>query len=216
MTPKRGAAADVILPEPRLRLVHAHARRVGEQRPVQLARQPLIVERVAAFVQRREDRSQRIVGRRANRDADIVLADHHRERMRRAVESAAREVEAHVAKQRGTELPLAPLMVDPARQQLLVRTRALRERGHERAQPRARRPQQRVEARAAHARLVLVEQSVVAVVGQAERLGPLAHELEQLRERIQEHGVALVAPRLLPCREAMRARFGEGRYETLG
>ena len=62
VTPKRGAAADMILPEPRLRLVHAHARRVGEQRAVQLTRQPLVVERVAAFVQRREDRPQRIVG----------------------------------------------------------------------------------------------------------------------------------------------------------
>ena len=63
VAPERGAAADVILPEPRLRLVHAHARRVGEQRAVQLARQPLVVERVAAFVQRREDRPQRIVRR---------------------------------------------------------------------------------------------------------------------------------------------------------
>ena len=183
---------------------------------MQLARQPLVVERVAAFVQRREDGAQRIVGRRANRDAHVVLADHHRERMRRAVEPAARELEAHVAQQRGTELPLAPLVVDAARQQMLVRACALRERRYERAQPRARRAQQRVEAHAAHAGLVLVEQPVVAVGGHPQRFGPLAHEPQQLRERIQEHGVALVAPRLLPGREAMRARFGEGGYETLG
>ena len=74
--------------------------------------------------------------------------------------------------QRGAELPLARLVVDAARQQVLVRARALRELGHERAQPRARRSQQRVEARAAHAGLVLVEQPVVEVVGQLQRLAP--------------------------------------------
>ena len=53
-----------------------------------------------------------------------MLAGQHRERMRRAVQPAAREIEAHVAEQRGADLPLLGLVVPAARQQPRVAARA--------------------------------------------------------------------------------------------
>ncbi len=183
--PEMQAAADVVLPEPRLRLVHAHARGVGEQRAVQLAREALVVERMAALVQRREDRAQRIVGTRADRESHVVLAGHHRERMRRAIEPAALEVEAHVREQRRAESRWRCSSNGP-------RGSSDRIGGCARPAPapgsrsRRRGTEQRLEPRAAHAGLVLVEQRVVEIVGQLQRLRALAHELQQGPERSGE------------------------------
>src|SRR5581483_6710128 len=78
--PERQAAADEVLPEPALRLVHAEARRLPHRQMRPLARQLVLVEAVAVLVHRREERLQ-VVAVVVRRDADVVDARTGRERM---------------------------------------------------------------------------------------------------------------------------------------
>ena len=78
--PERKAAADEVLPEPALRLVHAERRRRTDRQVRELARDLMLVEPVPVLVHRREERPRgvRVV---VGRDADVVDPGAGRERM---------------------------------------------------------------------------------------------------------------------------------------
>src|SRR5262249_28759991 len=92
--PERPAASDLILPQPRLRLVDAQRGGCAPWRAEVLGDQPLLVDAVAGFVQDPEERLVQMVRVEARRDAAIAGADAAAERVRRNVEPAGVEVEA--------------------------------------------------------------------------------------------------------------------------
>ena len=120
------------------------------------------------------------------------------------------------AKQRTAERKLRGFGEVAARREGRVPSRALGPLGHERPEPIAGSAQQRIEALAAHAGLVLVEQRVVEVVAELERLGALADERQQQRERFRERREVVRAARVLPRGEAVRAAFRKCGDETRG
>ena len=151
---------------------------------MQIARKTLVVERVAAFVQRREDAATDL-REHADREPHVV-APAERERMRRAVQPPALEVEAHVAQHEAQNCPAAPRRSRRAGAGP-VPARALRGAGtsaHERADVVA---QQRIEPRAAHVGLELVEQPIVDVVTRRQGRGALADQPQQRREGAREN-----------------------------
>ena len=75
VVPERPAAADLVLPQPRLRLVDAERARDAERRAEVVGRKVLLVERVAGLVQHAEERlveEPRVVARG---DAAVAGAD---------------------------------------------------------------------------------------------------------------------------------------------
>ena len=72
--PERPAAADQILPHPRLRLVNAQRDEFAQRQPEMLDRQALIVDAVARFVQNAEKRRIEELLVVAGRDAAVVRA----------------------------------------------------------------------------------------------------------------------------------------------
>ena len=106
--PERSAAADGVLPQPRLRLVQSQRQHFAQRRAVMLDRQPLFVQTVADLVQDAEEAVAEVVLGEARRDAIVAGTDGAEERMRRRIEPAAAEVEAHRLRHRFAEgsLPL--------------------------------------------------------------------------------------------------------------
>ena len=78
--PERHAAADEVLPQPALRLVHAERRARADREMRERARDLVLVEPVAVLVHRREERLEAVLVV-VRRDADVVDARAGRERM---------------------------------------------------------------------------------------------------------------------------------------
>ena len=72
-----------------------------------------------------------------------------------------------------------------------------------------------IEARAAHAGLVLVEQGIVRVAAAGKRRGALARERDKPRERRREDRVGVLDARLLPGAERRQLGIGELPHEIL-
>ena len=83
--------------------------RFGQQRVAIVGSEALIVEAVPALMQRRQHRRRQIGLVDADGEAHVVGAGKKRERMRRAVEPAALEVETHGGQQLPAQVPLAGL-----------------------------------------------------------------------------------------------------------
>ena len=73
-----------------------------------------------------------------------------------------------------------------------------------------------IETRAAHARFVLVEQSVVRLARAGKRLGAFANEREQPIERRREQLISVLRARLFPCAQRLRFRIGKLTHQILG
>ena len=80
IVPERAAAADMVLPQPRLGFLQSHARGFGEQRVAIVGIEALIVEAVAALVQRRQHRRRQVGLVDADGEANVVGAGKERER----------------------------------------------------------------------------------------------------------------------------------------
>src|SRR5262245_15231292 len=93
MLPKRPRAADLVLPESRLRLVDTERRRRAERSAVLLGRQVLVVEAVSGFVQHAEECLVEVPGVIARGDPTIAWPMAGAERVRRRVEPAGVEIE---------------------------------------------------------------------------------------------------------------------------
>ena len=74
MPPERAAAADGVLPQPRLRLVDPQRHERARRQAVVLGRQALIVDAVPGLVQDAEERGRKEVLVIPRRDAAIVRA----------------------------------------------------------------------------------------------------------------------------------------------
>ena len=92
--PEGPPAAHQVLPQPRLRLVDPEADRGAERAASLGRRQVLLVHAVAGLVQRPEERHGEAVAPVPGGDPHVARSDALRERVDRAVEPAAREVEA--------------------------------------------------------------------------------------------------------------------------
>ena len=86
--------------------MHGHGRASANQRPHQRPRHALFVERVAAFVNRAEQRGREQVWIQARRDAHVVWGKIRGERVRRCVLPPALEIKPHLAQHVKAELPL--------------------------------------------------------------------------------------------------------------
>src|SRR5262249_18403960 len=106
MAPEGEAPPDMILPQPRLGFVQSHARRIAQNPVAVFGREALVVEAVAALVQCREQCRRKIILAHADRKANVVLAGEERERVRRAVEATALELESDVTQSPPAQFPL--------------------------------------------------------------------------------------------------------------
>src|SRR5581483_4551012 len=86
MLPERPAAADEILPHPRLRLVDAERHRIAQRRAEMLVGQSLIVDAVARLVQNAEKGVVEMPGVVAGGNPTIAGAETATERMRRHIQ----------------------------------------------------------------------------------------------------------------------------------
>ncbi len=104
MLPERPAAADHVLPQPRLALVHAGRGTAAERRAVESGRDALLVHGVPGLVDGREQRLADVVQIDPRGDPHVARGEARRERMMRLVEPPALEVVAealdHVAAER--------------------------------------------------------------------------------------------------------------------
>ena len=91
-----------------------------------------------------------------------------------------------------------------------------RGRGHQRGQPLAQVGEDRLQLGGAGARLELVEQGVVGLVADADRLGLAALELDHAPQGPGEGGEVVGLPRLDPRRDAARAGLGDLAHQRLG
>jgi hypothetical protein len=177
---KRKSQNDMVFPQARLRFVQAHAGCIAHERVTVGFREALVVEPVAAFVQHGKDSSRQIILAHADGEPDVVSARKQRERMGRTVEPSALELEADHLKHPAAQLALTAVGEPRA-------ARGLARRGfgrllHQRHEAIADFVQHRVEARAAHVLLELVEERVISVAAGRKRGRPFADQSEQLLE----------------------------------
>src|SRR5713101_3028145 len=90
--PERKAASDQVLPQPRLRLVHARRGAVPQVGSVEVAPDALEVHPMAGLVDRTEEAFVEEVAINARRDADVAWTERDAKRMRGDVLPAALEV----------------------------------------------------------------------------------------------------------------------------
>src|SRR5947207_15161007 len=95
MLPEAAAAADQVLPQPRLALVHARRRARVEGCALEGDVDALLVERVTRLVQRGEQRLADVVLAHARGDTHVPGGELGAERVMRLVEPPALEVVAH-------------------------------------------------------------------------------------------------------------------------
>ena len=180
---------------------------------VDLRGQALLVERVAELVHDRADVAEGALARDAGGEAHVAGVRRAGERVRRAGDHARRRLEAH---QRGDVVREGHLPVlGPVAGRQLGRL-ARRGRLHDRRQPLAQLGEDRLEAGRAGARLELVEQGVVGLVADADRLGLAALQLDHAAQRLGVGGEVVGRPGLDPRRHAARAGLGDLAHQRLG
>ncbi len=106
MLPERAAAADLVFPHPRLRFVDAERDVFAERQPILLARQTLVVEPVARFVEDAEEPVGKSVLVVPSGEPHIARAQARTERMRSNIQPARAEVESNGPRRVGAELLL--------------------------------------------------------------------------------------------------------------
>jgi hypothetical protein len=90
--PERAAPSDEILPKTRQALVEAGRRGVRERRSIELASDPLRVERVTPFVKHGEQRVHKSLPSRTRRDAHVAERELRHERVNREIDASSLEV----------------------------------------------------------------------------------------------------------------------------
>ena len=211
---ERAAAADEVLPQAALGLVHAERDRAAERAARQPVRDAGLVEPVPELVQRAEVRAREVVQVVARGDADVAGRDPLRERVRRDVQAPAVRVEAdaleHVHHRAALVLDLVRAAEHPSRRRRLAGRGA----GDQRHEPVAELGEQRPQRRGRHARLEVVEQDVVAVLEAREAVDVALSQLEMARERVAEAREVRCGARLLPRRLAERGGAAQLRGEA--
>ena len=92
--PEGQAAADMVLPKAGLPFMHSHARRLSEE-PVAISKpESLVIETMASFMQRRQDRARQIALVNAEGQTHVICTGLQGERMARAVDAAAIKIES--------------------------------------------------------------------------------------------------------------------------
>ena len=195
--PERPAAPDEVLPHAALRLVERERRPSGDRRAHERAIDAVLVDAVPELVHRGEDRVHVVVVV-SRRQADVVHAGPRGEGMHGLVEPPGVGGEAEVLE----DLPLHVLLgVD---RELALEARvvdgaiALGDLGDERHEAGLQLVEHRAYLRRLHARLEVVEQEVVVLVGGREALDVLLPQIDHLLEvRLEHRPVGLLAG-LLP------------------
>ncbi len=205
--PEGAAAADEVLPHAALRLVEAERGAAGERRAREGAVAAVLVDAVAELVHRREDRVH-VVLVVLRRQPDVVHARARRERMHGLVEPPGVGGEAEV----GEDLALHVLLgVDrelTGQERVVDRVVALGDLGDQRHEACLQLVEDRPHVGRLHARLVVVEEDVVVLVGRLEAVHVLPSELDHLLQVRLEHRPVGRLARLLPDRLGDRACAG--------
>src|SRR5262249_4962424 len=105
--PESRTAADEVLPQARLRLVHAERDRAADRGVLALHRQALLVEPVPGLVQDAEERRTEVVLVPAPGQAHVARAEPAAERVLRRVDPPAGKVEAEALRRLAREGELA-------------------------------------------------------------------------------------------------------------
>ena len=216
--PEAARAPDHVLPQPALRLVPGARGAAGERRALERGVDLVLVEPVAELVQRRVQRVH--VGLVvARRQAHVGHGDRRLERMGRLVEAPLLLVDADRAQHGAQQRALAGLGERAHAQQGVV---DLRRRGHERDEAVAQALERVAHLGRGHARLVVVEQRVVGVLGlgEARAVAPaqLDVALQEGREGREVVGLARLHPRAArghARRGPSRPRARRGRARAL-
>ena len=191
--PERPAAADDVLPQAGLRLVDAVRGRLGDRRVLVRRVEALLVQAVAALVDRGEQPAERVELVDPGRQADVAQRRGRAERVRRHVLPPGVQVEAEVAEHLDRE---GPLRIGGKGASLERRRRQLPG-GLDLAQQAeglvAQLAEQRLQPRGGHPRFELVEQRVVRLAVVPDQLGLFALQLDDLLERRQERREVVLA-----------------------
>ena len=194
MLPERAAAADQVLPHPRLRFVNAERHGLAGRQAVAVGPQALLVDAVARFVQRAEERAGKEVLVVARREPHVARAVRRAERMGRDVEPPAVKSKPIAA---DACLPNCFLHGDGdvALEHVEIRPAPLLgDRGDQRHQLLAQPGEHAGDFGRLRTRLVFVEQRIVRLVVVADRGGLLALELDRaLQQRPETREVVRLA-----------------------
>src|SRR5579883_882938 len=119
MPPEGQAAADGILPQPRLRLVDTDGNRFPHRKAVGGRIETLFVESMADLVQDTEKAVAKLMNIEPGGDPEIFGSETRKERVRAGVEASAPEVKANRGCHRLTELSLTVERIDPMEDRLV-------------------------------------------------------------------------------------------------
>ena len=197
MAPERQAAADEILPEPRLALVHARRRAAEKRRAFELVGNALLVHRVPGLVQRGEEAVRQEVVAVARGDAHVAAAELGHERMRGLVLPAARVVVAEGANHLFAEGLLRALR-KIAGETAAVDFRPLANGLDQRHQPGAQFVEERAHRGHRHAVFGEIDERVVGMLVPGVVRGELPAHFDGLLEHRPHRGEIVGRPRALP------------------
>src|SRR5262245_28444573 len=113
MPPEGQAVADRVLPQPRLRLMHAYGNRVSYRKSVGRWVKPLFVEGMADLVQDAEPAVAKLMKIKPCGNAEIVGTEAGKEGVWTGIEASAPAVEADRGCYRFTELSLLIERINP-------------------------------------------------------------------------------------------------------
>ena len=197
--PEVSRAADEVLPEPRLRLVHAERRRLAGRQPIPVATQSLLVQAVPRLVHDPEQGRGQEAFVPPGGDPAVIGTGGRTERMIRRVEPSALEVETDARRDLLHEAALDLDRIVPTKQRVVGTLPRLDAASHERHDARAQPAEDLGDRRPAGAGLVIVHQRVVGIeVGKlARRL--LALEAEDASQPRLQHRPRGIGPSPGPC-----------------
>jgi len=184
VAPERAAAPDLVLPQARLRLVDAERHRLTGRRPLVRRRQALLVQAVPPFVHQSEEGGIEEGFVVAHGQPHIVRRERGAERVRGDVEPAGLEVEAHQLEDAPPEARL-PRRRERAVEEVRAERPGAADLRGQRDQSRAQSVEDAAHLRRRHALLVPVEERIVRLAVEADRLGVAPPQGDQL---LQERG----------------------------
>ena len=184
-----------------------------ERRAVDVGRQALLVEGVTELVHDRADVAQRARAVEPGREAHVAGVRRGREGVGRAGDGAARLIEPHERRDVVREGHLAVLGPVPRRQLGRLPRGG---RGDDRGQALAQVGEEGLELGGPRARLEPVEERVVGLVADADRLGLAALELDHAPQGPGERREVVGLARLDPRRRGARAGLGDLAHQVLG